>query len=215
MDSFAGDGGAAGSATGGTIELTARTGGSISASDVDLAVNGTGGTGGTAGLIGEFRFGTAGTGGDGGDGTGGTATVIAQGGTVTLDATNITAQGNAGAGGSGSVEGGAGNGFVGPSGLTGFGNGGTAIVEVQEGSPGIINFGPTTIEVSGAGGTGGRIEITDTSVSPTGLITFDTLTATALGLNNPAFTGFFMTSNSGAITVNGSATVNVAGDNWI
>ncbi|QJB68144.1 beta strand repeat-containing protein [Parasphingorhabdus halotolerans] len=113
--------------------------------------------------------------------------------------------------------------------MGGGGLGGTATIEVQEGSPGIITIGLTTIRANGVNGAGaplagpigegfvpgganaGRIQIRDNSTDPLGRITLGSLTAEAL-TNGGANAGFFVTGNSGAMSVLGDLTVNVAGN---
>ncbi len=207
-----GQGGDGGEATGGISEIVARTGGTITLPPDSFTFTSTG-VGGDGGNGGYTYIGTPGDGGDGANGTGGTARFLAQGGTINGNNVIITTSGQGGAAGQGGVYGYYFGGADGAAGLSGFGSGGLSVIEVQEGSPGIINFGATTIESSGSGGgAGGRIEITDTSVDPAGLITFDSLNATVIGLNNPGLTGFYMFSDSGAIAVNGDATVDVSGN---
>ncbi|WP_164115409.1 hypothetical protein [Sphingorhabdus sp. Alg239-R122] len=207
-----GTGGNGGEATGGTSEIIARTGGTITLPPVSFTFTNTG-AGGSGGNGGYSYSGSGGDGGDGANGTGGTTRFLSQGGTINGNNIVITTSGQGGDAGTGGGTFSSYGGAPGTDGTAGFGSGGLSVIEVQEGSPGIINFGATTIESSGSGGgAGGRIEITDTSVDPAGLITFDSLNATVIGLNNPGLTGFYMFSDSGAITVNGDATVNVSGN---
>ncbi len=217
----AGSGGSGGNATGGRSEMIARTGGTINLTSApfDFTSTGTGGNGGDGGYS---YANTPGDGGDGGFGTGGTAVFLAQGGTITGQDVNF---GNGGSGGSYGYGSGLYNGTTGNGGT---GTGGTATIEVQEGSPGIIALGnvvATANGTSGSGlvalaGAGGRIEITDTSTDPAGLISLDSLTVDAFDTGVGSATGsaaaplggFFVTGNSGAMSIVGDLTVNTAGN---
>ncbi|WP_156472223.1 hypothetical protein [Sphingorhabdus sp. M41] len=221
----AGDGGSGGDATGGTIELIARTGGTLSITSDDFTMTSTG-TGGTGGDGGNSYDSAAGDAGDGGDATGGTSRILAQGGTITGNNLTITTTGlggNGGARGQYSVFG-----TDGADGTGGNGSGGTGIIEIQEGSPGIVTFTDVAMNASGTGGggptagtgAGGRIEISDSSTDPAGLISFDSLTANAFdtaigtgtGSSSATLGGFFTTADSGAISILGNLTVNMAGN---
>lgn len=211
-----GDGGDGGSAQGGTVEFAVRTGANFEVNGgapFTLTSTGTGGQGG----IGGYSYNsTSGDGGDGGQGTGGTARLLAQGGTITGDDLTITTTGQ---GGDAGLTGGVGIGVAGLSGVGGLGAGGTAALEVQEGSPGIISLGNVSMFSNGRNasddvaptGIGGRIEITDTSTDPAGLISLASLNAEALALADPT-SGFFLSGNSGAISVAGDVIINVAGN---
>ncbi|WP_162559013.1 hypothetical protein [Sphingorhabdus sp. EL138] len=211
-----GDGGNGGSATGGTVEIAVRTGANYEVNGgapFTLSSTGTGGQGGTGG----YSYSAAsGDGGDAGQGTGGTARLLAQGGSLTGNDVTITA---AGFGGDAGAAGGTFNGTGGAAGIGGMGAGGTSAIEVQEGSPGIITLGNVNMVANGfnsgdsgfPSGIGGRIEIIDTSTDPAGLITLASLTAEALAGAAPA-SGFFMSGNSGPITVTGDVFVDVAGN---
>ncbi len=211
-----GDGGDGGSATGGTVEIAVRTGANYAVNGgapFTLSSTGLGGQGGTGG----YSYGAAsGDGGDAGQGTGGTARLLAQGGTLTGNDVTITA---AGFGGDAGAAGGTFNGTSGEFGIGGMGVGGTSAIEVQEGSPGIITLGNVDMIANGfnsgdsgfPSGIGGRIEITDTSTDPAGLITLASLTAEALAGAAPA-SGFFMSGNSGPITVTNDVFIDVAGN---
>lgn len=219
-----GSGGDGGNATGGRSEMIARTGGTINLTSAtfDFTSTGTGGTGGDGGYS---YANTPGDGGDGGFGTGGTAVFLAQGGTITGQDVNFTVTGIGGDGGIGGAA------FLGYNGITGnggSGTGGTATIEVQEGSPGIITLGNVVASANGTSGTGlttlagagGRIEITDTSTDPAGLISLNSLTANAFdngvgsatGSASAPLGGFFVTGNSGAMAIVGDLTVNTAGN---
>ncbi|PHR15739.1 MAG: hypothetical protein COA41_15575, partial [Sphingopyxis sp.] len=221
----AGSGGDGGNATGGRSELVARTGGTINlaVSTFDFTSTGTGGAGGDGGYS---YANTTGDGGDGGFGVGGTSLFLAQGGTITGQDVNFTTAGIGGDGGVGGTYGyGSTNGLTGTGGT---GTGGTVTIEVQEGSPGIITLNDVVGAAngtSGAGGsvsvgTGGRIEITDSSIDPAGLITLNSLTATAFDSGSGSITlsgstplgGLYVTGNSDAIAIAGDLTVNVAGN---
>jgi len=220
-----GDGGSGGDANGGTVELVARTGGTINVTSGDFTMTSTG-AGGNGGNGGNSYNSTAGDAGNGGDGTGGTARLLAQGGTISGNDLNLTTAGLGGDGGTRGYYGAYGT--NGANGTGGAGTGGTGITEVQEGSPGILTFANVTIDSSGTGGggpiagigAGGRIEITDSSTDPAGLISFDSLTAyafdAALGTGTGSATtllgGFFATGNSGAISILGDLDVDVAGN---
>ncbi|MBF6601747.1 MAG: hypothetical protein ITG03_02095, partial [Sphingorhabdus sp.] len=213
-----GQGGNGGQATGGTSQIAVRTGANlILASEAfQLSSVGSGGQGGQGG--GTFSN-TSGNGGNGGQATGGTSRLLAQGGTITGNSVTIAALGLGGsAGDAGAVEL-VNEGTSGVRGVGGSGAGGTAIMEVQEGSPGIITLGDTDMTATGFNGNdddiptglGGRIEITDTSSDPAGLISLASLNADAQGGAGSA-SGFFMSGNSGTTDVAGDFIVNVAGD---
>lgn len=220
----AGDGGNGGDATGGQSQFVARTGGQIDINPISpspgpslfqFSSSGTGGDGGNGGDIGMLSGASAGDGGDGGVGTGGSPTLLAQGGTITSVDIDILGNGTGGDGGAGGTD------FsvtIGSDGIGGNGFGGNPIVEVQEGSPGIISLGATFIQANGIGGTGttigvgsgGRIDVIDTSVDPAGLISFGSLTAEALTLSGGSNAGFYLTGNSGPVTVFGDLIITTA-----
>ncbi|NRD91091.1 hypothetical protein C8024_19010, partial [Sphingopyxis sp. BSNA05] len=220
-----GDGGSGGDATGGTVELIARTGGTISLTSGDFTMTSTG-IGGTGANGGNSYDSAAGDAGNGGAGTGGNGRLLAQGGTISGNDLNITTTGQGGDGGTRGYYGAFGT--NGAQGTGGAGTGGTGIAEIQEGSPGILAFANVTMDSSGTGGggpiggigAGGRIEIADSSTDPAGLISFDSLTATAFdtaigtgtGSASALSGGFFVTGDSGAISILGDLTVNVAGN---
>ncbi|WP_417591830.1 beta strand repeat-containing protein [Parasphingorhabdus sp.] len=219
-----GDGGSGGNATGGTVELVARTGGTITLISGDFTMTSTG-TGGTGGDGGNSYDSAAGDAGNGGDATGGTGRLLAQGGTISGNNLQITAAGIAGDGGIRGIHDIFGT--DGADGTGGNGTGGTGIIEVQEGSPGIVTFADVTVNANGTGGggpiagfgAGGRIEISDSSIDPAGLISFDSLTANAFdtaigtgtGSSSAPLGGFFATGNSGAMSILGNLVVDVAG----
>jgi len=236
-----GDGGDGGDGTGGSAQIVARTGGEIVINPIspsptptptpeafNLSSSGRGGNGGAGSSVDMLSGDAPGAGGNGGAGTGGMPTLLAQGGTITAGDINYFANGTGGNAGAGGGDGGLGI-LFGTDGIAGDGIGGTAILEVQEGSPGIINAGNVVAQTSGAQGAGvppvgvdivlpplgtgisGRIEITDTSTDPAGLISLASLNASALGAAAPT-SGFFMTGNSGPITVTGDVTIDVAGN---
>ena len=220
-----GDGGSGGNATGGTVELIARTGGTLTLASSDFTMTSTG-TGGNGGNGGNSYDSNAGDAGDGGDATGGTGRLLAQGGTISGNNLVITTAGLAGDGGTRGIYGVFGT--NGADGTGGTGTGGTGIIEVQEGSPGILTFANVTMNANGTGGggpiagfgAGGRIEISDSSTDPAGLITINRLTATAFdtaigtgsGSASAPLGGFFTTANSGAVTILGNLNVDVAGN---
>jgi hypothetical protein len=220
-----GDGGMGGNATGGTVELIARTGGTLTllSSDFTMTSTGSGGTGGDGGNSYDSAAGDAG---NGGDATGGTGRLLAQGGTISGNNLTITTAGLAGDGGTRGYYGVFGTNGV--DGTGGSGTGGTGIIEVQEGSPGIVTFADVDINSSGTGGggpifgvgAGGRIEISDSSTDPAGLISLSSLTASAFdtaigtgtGSSSVLLGGFFVTGDSGAVSILGDLTVDVAGN---
>lgn len=224
-----GGSGTGGDADGGTSEIVARTGGTINLTSglFSLTSTGTGGQGGDGG--GSYAD-TAADGSDGGQATGGTARLLAQGGTISGNDVNITTTGQGGDAGIGGIYGGFGAGMGGPgvTGTGGTGIGGTATIEVQEGSPGIITLGNVVTTANGTSGTGlstfagfgGRIEITDSSTDPAGLITLGSLTADAfdtdsgsiLFSNSTPLSGFYVTGDSGAMSILGDLIVNVVGN---
>lgn len=236
-----GDGGDGGDGTGGSAQIVARTGGEIVINPVspsptptptpeafNLSSSGSGGNGGAGSSVDMLNSGTPGTGGNGGIGTGGTPTLLAQGGTITAGDINYFANGTGGNAGAGGGDGGLGI-LFGTDGIMGDGIGGTTILEVQEGSPGIISAGNVVAQASGAQGAGvppvgvdivppplgtgisGRIEITDTSTDPAGLISLASLNASALGAPGST-SGFFVTGNSGAMAIVGDLIVNTSGN---
>ena len=229
-DNFSGDagsGGSGGNAAAGRSELIARTGGTINLTSglFDFSSTGTGGAGGAGG----YTYANApGDGGDGGFGTGGTAVFLAQGGTITGQDANFTVAGIGGDAGAGGVYGYGSGGANGVTGTGGTGTGGTATIEIQEGSPGIITLDNVVATANGTSGTGGpafagfggRIEITDSSTDPAGLLTLGSLTANAFDTdsgsiefsNSTPFGGFYVTGDSGAMSVLGDLTVNVVGN---
>ncbi len=220
-----GNAGSGGSATGGTVEIIARTGATINLGTGSFAMTSTG-TGGAGGAGGNSYDSDSGDGGSGGDANGGTARLLAQGATIVGNDISITTAGQAGDGGAGGTYGVFGTNGIGAMG--GAGTGGTGVIEIQEGSPGIVTFNDVVINANGTGGAGpiagsgagGRVEITDTSIDPAGLISLNSLTANAFDTGVGAATGsasaplggFFVTGNSGAMAIVGDLTVNVAGN---
>ncbi|WP_299328332.1 hypothetical protein [Parasphingopyxis sp.] len=221
-----GNGGSGGDANGGTVEIIARTGGTITLAPALFTMTSTG-TGGDGGSGGYSYDSGGGDGGGGGDAIGGTARILAQGGTVSGNNLTITTAGLAGDGGAGGTYG-----AFGPSGADGSGGNGTGgigVIEVQEGSPGIVTLANVSIIANGTGGggpvagagAGGRIEITDSSTDPAGLITLDSLTVDAfdttvatppIGSASALLGGFFVSGNSGVVSILGDLTVNVSGN---
>ncbi|MEH6757463.1 MAG: hypothetical protein V7676_08130 [Parasphingorhabdus sp.] len=211
-----GNAGSGGNANGGTVEIIARTGAmiNITTSEFNMTSTGTGGAGGNGG---NSYDSDSGDGGNGGNATGGTARLLAQGATISGNNLTITTSGQGGNGGIRGIFGATGT--NGTSGIGGNGTGGTGIIAIQEGSPGIITLGDVQIAANGfnAGdislptGFGGRIEITDTSADPAGLISFGSLNAEALAVAGP-MSGFFMSGNSGIISATGDIVINVAGN---
>ncbi|WP_339826455.1 hypothetical protein [uncultured Parasphingorhabdus sp.] len=222
-----GRGGSGGDASGGTVELIARTGGTLSLTSGDFTMTSTG-IGGNGGDGADSADNAAGDAGNGGNATGGTGRLLAQGGTISGNNLDITTAGLAGDGGIGGIVLNPGFGTAGVDGTGGDGTGGTGIIEVQEGSPGILSFADVTINANGTGGggpiagvgAGGRIEISDSSTDPAGLISlgslaasaFDAAIGTGTGSGSAPLGGFFTTANSGAVSILGDLTVDVAGN---
>ncbi|MEP1421348.1 MAG: hypothetical protein ABJK59_06230 [Erythrobacter sp.] len=215
-----GDGGVGGDATGGVISIAAANGGEVTvvnaSGPVELSSSGIGGSGGTGGNI---DSGTGvGLGGAGGDGTGGSPRLSAVGGTINIGDLTLFAAGLGGNGGESGVA--LSNPLDTVARQGGNGSGGTPRIEAIEGSPGIINLGNVTIVASGSSGLGiqpsfgfgGQVTISDTSIDPAGLITFDNLTIDASGTNGTNAGLISISSNSGPITVAGRLDLDVFGD---
>lgn len=228
-----GDGGGGGNGIGGSITLAARSGATfvVPASASNLTASGTGGAGGNGGNNSAASVRPPGDGGAGGRGTGGSLSLVAEGGTISGDAVSLAANGIGGPGGGGGAGGGPGAGFDacveagfttcagGASGTSGEGAGGSIALSALEGSPAVISLGSTSLEanaymglVGQLGGVGGTIAISDTSIDPGGLISFGSLTASALGTIGVSNRGFFLSGDSGPIAVANDLTVDVAGN---
>nr|WP_298929112.1 hypothetical protein [uncultured Erythrobacter sp.] len=217
----AGNGGDGGDGTGGTVSLEALSGSTLSlisgSVGFNLSSSGQGGVGGNGGSIDMVGGGFAGNGGNGGSGTGGAPTLIARGGTITGGNVEMFAFGFGAAGGTGGDDGLL---QLGADGNGGDGSGGTPTIQTFDGSPGIIAFGNTIINASGFSGTGaangvaagGQISIVDGSPDPAGLISFDALNISVAGDANNTAGRLTFQSGSGAITVNGNLSADVAGD---
>lgn len=209
-------GGNGGSATGGTAEVIANDGATISLAPDDTGASiftggGTGGDGGRGadnnGAIGL----TGGDGGIGGDGIGGTIHMLANGGTIRSNGSSVDIRvsgisGSGGAGGAGQLANGA-------CCTNGIDRGGMVILESTAGlsGPGLLSFGDTSIAADGS--VAGRIEIrTDSNIG------MSTLTAQALGSADPtnndtdiARQGIFLAPTSGTIRVDGDASLTTGG----
>ncbi|MHA4838371.1 hypothetical protein [Sphingopyxis sp. MSC1_008] len=212
------DGGNGGNGQGGTIEVAANEGATVTLGLVagDSVVLGSVGRGGIGGAGSGSIFGAgnqAGNGGNGGGGTGGTVRLIATGGTISsngesIDITASGVSGEAGIGGAGQGGGanGANGGFSGTA-------GGRVVIETAGGAsgPGQIDLGVTNIAANGD--IAGRIEI-----RAGGDITLAGLDAQALGVAAPtnndtdeALTGIFIAPTSGTIASQGDVTLTTDG----
>ncbi|MCW0198942.1 hypothetical protein [Sphingopyxis sp.] len=235
----AGRGGNGGSATGGTLEVIASNGATISLSG-DFSSSGTGGTGGNGGdnpnlitlpgpdgipdTADDVSQGLAGgDGGTGGGATGGNVHLFANGGTITSDGAPvaITVNGVPGTGGNG----GTGSGSNGNFGGTLADQGGRVLIEsfTTPGGTGQISLGDTSIQANGS--LAGRIELRAGST-----IAMSSLTAEASGFAEPVngnttatSPGIFMTMPGGSIATagdmtlrtNGSVDINAEGDGQV
>ncbi|WP_447953650.1 hypothetical protein [Sphingopyxis chilensis] len=212
------DGGDGGDGQGGTIEIAANEGGTVSlgldgGDFVSLSSSGSGGAGG-AGSNSSFGEGNqSGSGGDGGAGTGGTVRLVATGGTITSngEAVDIAASGLAGGGGSGGI--GQGGGVDGGLGNMDQTTGGHVVIETAAGASGAgqVDLGPTSIAANGD--FAGRIELRSG-----GNINFAGLTAEALGIAAPtnndtdtALAGIFVAPTGGTIASQGDVTLTTDG----
>ena len=201
-------GGSGGDGTGGTLEIAASNGATVTITPetsgiISLSSAGTGGSGGSGAFNGFGGMRVGGDGGTGGGGAGGTVRLAANGGTITSNGTavDINVSGLSGVGGSGGT-GSAGNGTAGGAlGTTG----GRAVIDAAAASsdPGAVNLGVTTIAANGDAA--GRIE-----VRSNGNIGFTSLTADALGTAPPtnndtdeAPAGIFLAATGGTITTTG------------
>lgn len=212
------DGGNGGNGQGGTIEVAANEGATVTlglfaGDSVILDSTGRGGAGGAGS---DSVFGAdnqAGNGGNGGGGTGGTVRLIATGGTISSNGerVDITANGVLGAEGIGGT--GQGGGASGANGGIGGTAGGRVVIETAGGvsGPGQIDLGFTDITASG--NIAGRIEI-----RADGNITLAGLDAEALGVAAPtnndtdeAPSGIFIAPTGGSISSQGDVTLTTDG----
>ncbi|WP_448140269.1 hypothetical protein [Sphingopyxis fribergensis] len=203
-------GGFGGDGRGGTIEIAANEGGTVTlgivtGDSVVLGSTGTGGNGGN-GASSVFDAGAiAGDGGFGGAGSGGTVRLVANGGTITsnTESVEINAGGVSGAGGAGGIgNGGGSNGATGGA----FGTfGGRVAIEAF--GAGAITLGNTDINANGE--IAGRIEL-----RAEGNISFLGLDAEAAGFADPtnndtdvAPAGIFLALNGGTISSQGDVSL--------
>lgn len=207
-------GGNGGDGRGGTIEIAANGGGTVTLGLVagDTVILGSTGTGGNGGSGSDSVFdanAVAGNGGIGGGGSGGTVRLVTNGGTISSngEAVAINAGGVSGTGGAGGN--GNGGGTAGANGGS-FGTaGGRVAIEAFNGltGPGAITLGNT--EINANGGTAGRIEL-----RAEGNISFAGLDAEAAGFALPtnndtdvAPAGIFFAMNGGTISSQGDASL--------
>ncbi len=205
-------GGNGGNGTGGTLEIAASNGATVTITPetsgiISLSSAGTGGIGGFGAFNGFGGMRVGGDGGTGGGGIGGTVRLSANGGTITSngDAVDVNVSGLSGLGGTG----GAGSAGNGANGGTLGTTGGRAIIAALGTSSGTsaIDLGTTTIAANGDAA--GRIEVrTD------GNISFTSLTAEALGTapptnndTNEAPAGIFFAATGGTILTSGDMTL--------
>jgi len=205
-------GGNGGNGTGGTLEIAASNGATVTITPetsgiISLSSAGTGGIGGFGAFNGFGGMRVGGDGGTGGGGAGGTVRLAANGGTITSNGTAVDinvsgVSGLGGTGGSGSAGNGANGGALGTT-------GGRALIDALATSSGAsaINLGTTTIAANGDAA--GRIEIRSD-----GSISFASLTAEALGTapstNNDtdeAPAGIFFAATGGTIATAGDMTL--------
>lgn len=192
-------GGLGGNGRGGTLEIGADNGATVTllssnvSAPVLLSSGGTGGDGG-GGASNESAGGTGGAGGNAGTGQGGTILLRTNGGTITSNGTavDIDASADSGAGGTG----GGGAGAPGGAGTTTPTTGGRVVIEATTGQ---IILGDTNINASGDNA--GRIEL-----RAGGNISMASLNATATGITPPtnndtgsATTGIFLSAAGGTI----------------
>lgn len=203
-------GGLGGNGRGGTLEIGADNGATVTLTpDVNgsilLSSSGAGGTGGT-GASNENAGGVGGTGGNAGTGQGGTVLLRTNGGTITSNGNpvDIVANGTSGAGGTG----GGGAAAPGAGGATAATTGGRVVIEAAAGQ---ISLGATNIAASGDNA--GRIEL-----RAGGNITMASLNATATGVALPtnndtdlAMTGIFLAATGGTIATNANMALTTDG----
>ena len=212
------NGGNGGNGQGGTVEIVASEGGTVTlgfltGDSVVLNSTGRGGIGGIGSNGGFFGNSTGGDGGNGGAGTGGTVLLQANRGTITSngEAVDITVNGISGEAGVGGT--GAGTGGNGANGGFSGTRGGRVAIEAAAGAsgPGRIDLGPSSITANGD--IAGRIEI-----RAGGDIAFAGLEAQALGVAAPtnndtdeALAGIFIAPTSGTISSQGDVTLTTDG----
>lgn len=207
-------GGNGGNGTGGTIEVAANEGGTVSLGliDGDSVVFSSIGRGGNGGNGADSVFSAtaqAGNGGNGGGGNGGTIRLVTTGGTISSngEAVDIDTTGESGAAGVGGAgQGGGSNGANG--GISGT-RGGLVAIEALNGESGLgrITLGATNISASGD--IAGRVELRSE-----GELSFAGLDAEVLGFAAPtnndtdeAPAGIFVALNGGTISSQGDVTL--------
>lgn len=211
-------GGNGGNGQGGTVEIIASEGGSVTlgfltGDSVVLSSTGRGGIGGAGSDGGFFGNSSGGDGGNGGGATGGTVVLLANGGTIASngEAVDITVNGISGEVGVGGT--GTGTGVNGANGGLSGTTGGRVVIEASAGAsgPGQIDLGSTSITANGD--IAGRIEI-----RAGGDIAFAGLEAEALGVAAPtnndtdeALAGIFIAPTGGTISSQGDVTLTTDG----
>jgi hypothetical protein len=207
-------GGHGGNGRGGTIEVAANEGATVTldiepSDGVRLGSTGRGGNGGIGSDSAFDAEAQSGDGGFGGAGNGGTVRLVANGGTITSNGESVAIEANGivGTGGAGGIgQGGGGNGAAGGS----FGSaGGRVVIASLNGStgPGQIALGNTDIAANGE--LAGRIEL-----RAQGNISLGSLDAEALGFaestnNNidEAPAGIFLALDGGTISSQGDVSL--------
>ncbi|HEV2597072.1 hypothetical protein [Sphingopyxis sp.] len=207
-------GGNGGDGRGGTLEVAANGGGTVTlglvvGDTIALGSTGTGGNGGNGSGSVFDPNGVAGDGGVGGGGTGGTVRLVTNGGTISSNGESVAIDvgGVSGTGGLGGT--GNGGGTTGANGGS-FGTaGGRVAIEALNSltGPGAITLGNTEINANGE--TAGRIEL-----RAEGNISFAGLDAEAAGFALPtnndtdvAPAGIFFAMNGGTISSQGDASL--------
>ncbi len=211
-------GGNGGNGQGGSVEIIAGEGGTVTlgfltGDSVVLSSTGRGGIGGAGSDGGFFGNSSGGDAGNGGGGTGGTVVLLANGGTISSngEAVDITVNGISGEAGVGGT--GTGTGTNGANGALSGTTGGRVVIEAAAGAsgPGQIDLGATNIAANGD--IAGRIEI-----RAGGDIAFAGLEAEALGFAAPtnndtdeALAGIFIAPTGGTISSQGDVTLTTDG----
>lgn len=211
-------GGNGGNGQGGTVEIIASEGGTVTlglltGDNVLLGSTGRGGIGGAGSDGGFFGNSSGGDAGNGGEGTGGAVILLANGGTISSngEAVDIIVNGISGEAGVGGT--GTGTGTNGTNGALSGTRGGRVAIETAAGAsgPGQIDLGTTNIAANGD--IAGRIEI-----RAGGEIAFAGLAAEALGFaaatNNDteeALAGIFIAPTGGTISSQGDVTLTTDG----
>ncbi|WP_332819249.1 beta strand repeat-containing protein [Sphingopyxis sp.] len=207
-------GGNGGNGQGGTIEVVANEGATISLglASGDSVVFGSTGTGGNGGTGSDSNFGEgqqAGDGGNGGGGSGGSVRLATGGGTITSNGESVEINASGVSGTSGVGGAGQGGGINGANGGFSGTAGGRVVIEALNGlsGPGQIALGNTSITANGD--IAGRIEL-----STEGNLGFAGLDAEALGFANPtnndtdvAPAGIFLAMNGGTIASQGDVSL--------